>query len=102
MSGLAIPKAAAKKPVQSSNSVAGPSKSGSANGGKPGSGPGSNNGDEDKEMEDELRNRPMKAVVGVPEITNVEGLVPTLQWVSASFTMILAFKGDIFGLHGGG
>lgn len=63
MSGLALPTAAA-----SSSSKAGPSNS---------------RAEDTLEGEGEVLKRPaQKVVASVPEITAVQGLVPTLQWVS--------------------
>jgi transcription initiation factor TFIID TATA-box-binding protein len=77
MSGLAIPKPAAKRPA--ANSVASSSKAGAKanNGGGEGSRAGSQGEDDDETHEQ----APEKAMVGVPEITAVRGLVPTLQYV---------------------
>lgn len=47
-------------------------------------------------MEEDLEKRPQKAVVGVPEITAVQGLVPTLQWVYSSSVLVL---GELEGLQ---
>jgi transcription initiation factor TFIID TATA-box-binding protein len=64
MSGLALPQTKSKpSPSPSGNAVAGPSK----------------RANEDAEEETDKQGRKPKAVVGVPEITAVAGLVPTLQ-----------------------
>lgn len=74
MSGLALPtnKAASKRPAPQNNAVASSSKPSGA-----GANPSSGGMDEDDE--ELMEKRPVKAVVGVPEITAVQGLVPTLQ-----------------------
>ena len=83
MSGLALPpsKLSSKKPQgsaygSSSNAAPGSSKSGLGNNRN-----GNGNG-EDEEEDMPMEKRVPKAIVGVPEITAVQGLVPTLQWVS--------------------
>lgn len=65
MSGLALPQTKSKPSpsASGSNAVAGPSK----------------RANEDGEEETDKQGRKPKAVVGVPEITAVAGLVPTLQ-----------------------
>jgi transcription initiation factor TFIID TATA-box-binding protein len=77
MSGLAIPSTKPKPspaltPSGSSNGVAGPSRKEKNKEDR--------EQDEDEEMDKLGANRrPQKATVGVPEITAVAGLVPTLQ-----------------------
>lgn len=85
MSGLALPTA-----PRYINPLAGPSK------GK------QRDLEENDEEADKPSRPPQRVTVGVPEITAVQGLVPTLQWVLILFHGVLGMYGvSGFGVSGG-
>ncbi|KAI9632218.1 putative TATA-box binding protein [Dioszegia hungarica] len=94
MSGLALPtnKAASKRPAPQNNAVASSSKPSGA-----GANPSSGGMDEDDE--ELMEKRPVKAVVGVPEITAVQGLVPTLQNIVATVNLECRLDLKTIALH---